>query len=116
MKTHPTSSNEQIIKPMNLWKSKGLDFPVPGQTWKGKNFLEEDEELKPDVISFKFSGDSSEESGSTSFHGVSHPPEPVDTGTMSHVYLPNITENNGDGNCIVKSLPMRAPFLEDLSI
>ncbi|XP_073128877.1 serine/threonine-protein kinase D6PKL1-like [Henckelia pumila] len=115
MKSHPTLLNEQISKPMNLWKSKELDFPVPGQAWRGKNFLEEDEELMPDVISFKFSGDSCEENGSTSFHGVSHPPEPVDTDSMSPVYVP-ITENNGDRNCLVKSLPMRGPFLEDLSI
>ncbi|KZV49060.1 hypothetical protein F511_11011 [Dorcoceras hygrometricum] len=115
MKTHPTMLNEQISKPMNLWKSKELDFPVPGQEWKGKNFLEEDEELLPDVITFKFSGDSCEDMGSTSFHGVSHPPEPVDTDSMSPVYVP-ITKNNGDHKCLAKSLPMRGPFLEDLSI
>lgn len=63
-------------------------------------------------MSFKLRSDSFEEAGSTSFHGVSHPPEPVDTDLMRPVYLP-VGRNNGDE---IKSLPTKGPFLDDLSI
>ncbi|KAK6162654.1 hypothetical protein DH2020_002495 [Rehmannia glutinosa] len=69
----------------------------------------------PISFRFKVRGDSFEEAGSTSFHGVSHPPEPVDTDIMRPVYVP-IGEDNENGKCSVKSLPMNGPFLEGLSI
>ncbi|EPS64715.1 hypothetical protein M569_10063, partial [Genlisea aurea] len=56
--------------------------------WKGKKLLQEDEELMPDVISYKLSDDSLDDNGSSSFHGVSHPPEPPDADTMKPVYVP----------------------------
>ncbi|KAL3814999.1 hypothetical protein ACJIZ3_016267 [Penstemon smallii] len=115
-KAHPTLSKEEVKNPSNLWEPIELDFPVPLQAWKGKKFLQEDdEELMPDVLSFKFGADSFEESGSISFHGVSHPPEPVDSDLMSPVYVP-ISQNNKDGKCLLKSMSMKGPFLEDLSI
>ncbi|KAI3444797.1 hypothetical protein Pfo_001462 [Paulownia fortunei] len=114
-KAHPTLLKEELRKPSNFLESLDLNSPAPAQAWKGKNFLPEDEELMPDVVSFKVSGDSFEETGSTSFHGVSHPPEPVDTDLMKPVYVP-IGQKNGDGQCLVKSLSVKGPFLEDLSI
>ncbi|KAG8391518.1 hypothetical protein BUALT_Bualt01G0196000 [Buddleja alternifolia] len=110
-KTHPTLLKDEIRKPSNLRES----LEPSAQAWKGKPFLQEDEELMPDVISFKFSGDSFEDTGSTSFHGVSHPPEPVDMDLMRPVYVP-IGQKNDDGKCLVKSMSMKGPFLEDLSI
>ncbi|XP_058221716.1 serine/threonine-protein kinase D6PK [Rhododendron vialii] len=105
-------------------------FPVVGQpltaltastrddasrTWKGKNSFSDLEELVSDVVTFKGSRDSLEDVGSTSFSGVSHPPEPVDIDSMRPVYVP-IGKSQSEGKCLVKSLSMKGPFIEDLSI
>lgn len=97
-KSHPALFKGEIIrKGTNPRESLELDLFAPVQEWRGNNFLQqEDEEPMPDVMSFKVSSDSFVEAGSTSFHGVSHPPEPVDTDLMRPVYLP-IGRNNGDG-------------------
>ncbi|KAL3833060.1 hypothetical protein ACJIZ3_007796 [Penstemon smallii] len=115
LKTHPTMLEQEIKKPYNLQESIEFDFSVPGQVWKGNNYLQEDADNMSEIVSHKLSGDSFEESGSTSFHGVSHPPEPVDADLMSPVYVP-ISQNNRDGKCLIKSMSMKGPFLEDLSI
>lgn len=110
-KTLPSLLKEEVTKPSRLRDSREL-------AWKGKSFLQEDdddEELMPDVLSFKLSDDSFEEPGSTSFHGVSHPPEPVDTDMMRPVYMP-INRNNSDGKSLAKSFSKKGPFLEDLSL
>lgn len=116
-KTPPALLKDELRKPSKLREPQELDSRFPAQAWKGKSFLqeEEDEELMPDVLSFKVSDDSYEEPGSTSFHGVSHPPEPVDTDMMRPVYMP-IGRNNSDGKCLAKSLSKKGPFLEDLSL
>lgn len=89
---------------------------APIGTWKGKNSLQEHEELMPDVLMFKGSGDSLEEGGSlTAFSGASHPPEPVDSDLMRLVCVP-IGQNKSEGKCLVKNLSMKGPFLDDLSI
>lgn len=85
------------------------------RTRKGKDSPQEIEEPMHDVPSIKSSVDSFEEPGSTSFHGVSHPPEPIDTDLMKPVYVP-IGQNKADGKCLVKSLSIKGPFIEDLSI
>ncbi|KAM4072281.1 hypothetical protein ACB094_11G126400 [Castanea mollissima] len=95
--------------------SQDSDSPVPLRTWRGKTSLPEREELMPDVITFKGSGDSFEEGGSSSFSGASHPPEPVDTDLMRTVYVP-IGQNKSEAGCLMKSMSMKGPFLEDLSI
>lgn len=77
--------------------------------------MENEEELMPDVVSLKSSVDSYEEVGSTSFHGVSHPPEPIDSDLMKPVYVP-IGQNKTDDKCLLKSLSVKGPFVEDLSI
>ncbi|KAL3516856.1 hypothetical protein ACH5RR_023758 [Cinchona calisaya] len=86
-----------------------------GRIRKGKNSPQEIEESMYDVVSLKSSVDSFEEPGSTSFHGVSHPPEPIDMDLMKPVYVP-IGQNKVDGKCLVKSLSVKGPFIEDLSI
>ncbi|GMY23053.1 serine/threonine-protein kinase D6PKL1 [Fagus crenata] len=95
--------------------SQDSDSPVPVRTWRGKASLPEHEELMPDVITFKGSGDSFEDGGSGSFSGASHPPEPVDTDLMRTVYVP-IGQKKSEAGCLMKSLSMKGPFLEDLSI
>ncbi|XP_052193999.1 serine/threonine-protein kinase D6PK [Diospyros lotus] len=95
--------------------SEDGESPQPVRTWKGKNSLQDKEELMPDVVAFKGSGDSSEEGGPSSFSGASHPPEPVDTDLMRPVYVP-IGQSKSEGKCLVKNLSMKGPFLEDLSI
>ncbi|CAA0813261.1 Protein kinase superfamily protein [Striga hermonthica] len=115
-KTHPILFKEDIQKPFKPKDPFELNLLVPPQAWKGKKFLQEDEddeEHMPDVLSFKISQDSFEEVGSTSFHGVSHPPEPTDTAFLKPVYVP-IGHKNGDPNCSIKSLPDKGhSFLED---
>ena len=95
--------------------SQDLDSPVPVRTRKGKASLPEDEELMPDVVTFKGSGNPFEEGGPSSFSGASHPPEPVDTDLMKTVYVP-IGQKKSEAGCLMKSLSMKGPFLEDLSI
>uniref|UniRef100_A0A7N0UQE0 non-specific serine/threonine protein kinase n=1 Tax=Kalanchoe fedtschenkoi TaxID=63787 RepID=A0A7N0UQE0_KALFE len=84
----------------------------PPRTWKGKEYLQE--ELMPDVISFKGSCDS-DEGGPCSFAGASHPPEPVDTHLMKAVFVP-MTQKKSDGTCLMRSLSAKGPYLDDLSI
>ncbi|KAL6513548.1 Serine/threonine-protein kinase d6pkl2 [Orobanche gracilis] len=115
-KTYPTLVKGEINKPSKSHEPQELNSLLPPQSWKGKKFLQEDEEeLMPDVLSFKISDESFEEIGSTSFHGVSHPPEPIDTDMLKPVYVP-INRNNGDGKCLIKSLSKKGPFREDHSI
>ncbi|XP_059651644.1 serine/threonine-protein kinase D6PK [Cornus florida] len=94
--------------------SQDSDSPAPLRRWK-KEYLLEQEELMPDVATLKGSDDSFEEGGPSSFSGASHPPEPIDSDLMRPVYVP-IGQNKSDGKCLVKSLSMKGPFLEDLSI
>ncbi|XP_061362900.1 serine/threonine-protein kinase D6PK-like [Gastrolobium bilobum] len=90
---------------------------APDRTWKGKASIPELEELMPDVEieTLKDSSDSIEDSGPSLFAGASHPPEPVDTDLMRTVYVP-IGQNKSEAGCLMKSLPLKGPFLEDLSI
>lgn len=111
--TRPILLKDELRKASD--SSIELNFPIPVPPWKGKSFSRKEEELVPDIVSFKVSGDSFEESGSTSFHGVSHPPEPIDMDSMSPVYVP-ISQNDRNGKCLLKSMSMKGPFLEDLSI
>lgn len=92
--------------------------PVPMRTWKGKTSLPGLEELMPDfTVTFKggIGSDSFDDGGSSSFSGASHPPEPVDTDLMRTVYVP-IGRNKSEAGCLMKSMSMKGPFLEDLSI
>ncbi|CAM8935507.1 unnamed protein product [Rhodiola kirilowii] len=85
----------------------------PARIWKGKECLQEQEELMADVISFKGSCDS-DEGGPSSFAGASHPPEPVDIDLMKTVFVP-ISQKKSDGRCLRKSLSAKVPCLDDLS-
>ncbi|XP_040991322.1 serine/threonine-protein kinase D6PK-like [Juglans microcarpa x Juglans regia] len=96
--------------------SQDSDSPAPVRTWKGKASLPEHEELVPYALTFfKGSEKSYEEGGPSSFSGASHPPEPVDIDLMRTVYVP-IGQNKSEAGCLMKSLSMKGPFLEDLSI
>ncbi|KAK9273929.1 hypothetical protein L1049_018741 [Liquidambar formosana] len=95
--------------------SQDSDSPAPVRTWKGKDSLPVQEELMPDVVMFKGSRDSFEEGGLNSFAGASHPPEPVDRDLMKTVYVP-IGQKKSEGGRLLKSMSMKGPFLEDLSI
>ncbi|XP_031112976.1 serine/threonine-protein kinase D6PK-like [Ipomoea triloba] len=91
----------------------------PLQAWKAGGMIchETEEDVMIDVgSSFKMSADSYEDSNSSSFHGVSHPAEPVDTDLMRPVYVP-IGQSKGDGGKgLVKSMSRKGAFLEDISI
>ncbi|XP_051121227.1 serine/threonine-protein kinase D6PK isoform X2 [Andrographis paniculata] len=115
MSTELTWSKEQIRKPSNSMESLDLDSPSPVRTQvlNEKKYLNEDEQVIPDIVSFKFSCDSFEEIGSTSFHGISHPPEPVDSDRIP-VYVP--IDQNDEGKCSVTSLSVNGSFLEDYPI
>jgi hypothetical protein len=87
----------------------------PTRTWKGKHSLSEGEDLMYDVDTLKGSSDSFEDGDPSLFAGASHPPEPVDTDLMRTVYVP-IGQNKSEAGCLIKNLPVKGPFLEDLSI
>ncbi|GMI98261.1 PROTEIN KINASE ASSOCIATED WITH BRX, AGC VIIIa Kinase 1-3 [Hibiscus trionum] len=94
-----------------------LDFELtePVRTWKGEDSLLEHTEFMPGVVTFKGSSDSLGESGPSSFSGASHPPEPVDTDVMKTVYVP-IGQKKSDPGCLMKSMLVKGPFLDDFSI
>ncbi|OMO69595.1 hypothetical protein CCACVL1_19388 [Corchorus capsularis] len=96
----------------NGGNSQCSELAAPVRTWKGKDSFLEQEEVMPDVIAFKGSSDSLEEGGPSSFSGVSHPPEPEDTDT---VYVP-IGQKKSDPGCLMKSMSVKGPYLEDLSL
>ncbi|XAR63263.1 Non-specific serine/threonine protein kinase [Bertholletia excelsa] len=108
--TAGTLSVRDVVSQPSAQKLGNADFPAPIRVWKGKNTLQDQEDL-----SVKSSGDSFEEGGPSSFSGASHPPEPVDTDLMRPVYIP-ISQSKPDGKCPVKTLSVKGPFLEDLSI
>ncbi|KAM1048620.1 hypothetical protein ACFX2C_027813 [Malus domestica] len=99
----------------NARESQDSDSPTPLRTTKGKISLPEEEELLSDSLTFKGSIDSFDEGAPSSFAGVSHPPEPVDIDLMKPVYVP-IGQNKSEAGCLMKSLSMKGPFLEDLSL
>ncbi|XP_042484912.1 serine/threonine-protein kinase D6PKL1-like [Macadamia integrifolia] len=101
--------------PSSARGSQSSDSPALLKAWKGKSSSRESEKITPDVLSFKGSGDSCEEGGSSSFSGASHPPEPVDTDLMRTVYVP-IGQNKSENGRLVKSLSTKGPFIEDLSL
>ncbi|KAH7576216.1 hypothetical protein ACOSP7_003635 [Xanthoceras sorbifolium] len=94
---------------------KDSDSSTPMKSWKGKVSLPEREELMPDIVTSKGSDDLFEEGGPSSFSGVSHPAEPIDTDLIKTVYVP-IGKNKSEAACLMKSMSMKGPFLEDLSI
>lgn len=106
---------EEVIRSHNMRDFKVSDSFAPVRTWKGKDSLPEREELMPDTLIFKGSDELFEEAGPSSFSGVSHPAEPIDTDRMKTVYVP-ISQNKSDAACLMKSMSMKGPFLEDLSI
>ncbi|XP_019185944.1 PREDICTED: serine/threonine-protein kinase D6PKL1-like [Ipomoea nil] len=115
MNARSISERKEVGNKPNLQGFQDLDIAVPLQRQIGENYGQEHEEIIPVAGSFTRSGDSYEDSGSTSFHGVSHPPEPIDTDLMRPVYVP-IGQDKGNGKCLVKNVPVKGPFLEDLSI
>lgn len=106
---------EEVVRLNNVRDFKVSNTPASVRTWKGKDSLTEREEIVTDTLTFKGSDDLFEEAGPSSFSGVSHPAEPIDTDLMKTVYVP-ISQNKSDAACLVKSLSMKGPFLEDLSI
>lgn len=112
-KQHMALLRQEVGRPDARDSQDSDSSPAPIRTWKGKDSLLEQEESMPDVV--KGSSDSFEEGGSSSFSGASHPPEPVDTDPMRTVYVP-IGQKKSEGGCLMKSLSMKGPFLEDLSI
>ncbi|KAH8488259.1 hypothetical protein Peur_060019 [Populus x canadensis] len=100
----------------NVKQPQITDFPVPVRPWKGKVSAIIEEELMPDVVTSKGSGDYFDEGCPGSFSGASHPPEPIDTDLiMKTVYVP-IGQKKAEPRCLVKSMSVKGPFLEDLSI
>nr|XP_043628196.1 serine/threonine-protein kinase D6PKL2 [Erigeron canadensis] len=87
------------------FQNSSLGVSVRKGKGKGKKSLSENEEVMVDVSMFNETDDSYDDIGSTSFSGVSHPPEPVDMDLMRPVCVP-----------IGHESAIKGPFLEDLSI
>ncbi|KAL9228824.1 hypothetical protein vseg_004362 [Gypsophila vaccaria] len=109
------SAREQLSRSLGV-DSKDLDFPVPTRPWKEKASLQEQDELMLDVITSNRSADSVEDGGLVDFSGASHPPEPVDSDLMSPVYVPPIGQKEPVVGALVKSMSLKGPFLDDLSL
>ncbi|KAF8412934.1 hypothetical protein HHK36_000906 [Tetracentron sinense] len=105
----------QEVSPSSERDSQTSESPVVVKTWMGKGSFQEHEEMSPDIVAFKGRGDSFEEGGPSSFSGASHPPEPVDSDSVRTVYVA-LGQTKSEIGCLVKSLSMKGPFLEDLSI
>ncbi|CAH2057953.1 unnamed protein product [Thlaspi arvense] len=89
------------------------------RSMKAKYPLLEIEEIvaADDDVTCKGSNDMSEEAGSSSFRGVSHPPEPDDMDLITTVYVPISEKNKPDSVCLMKSMSVtKGPFLDDLSL
>ncbi|RAL54002.1 unnamed protein product [Cuscuta campestris] len=85
-------SEAKVTKP-NSRGYQDLDLSGPLLAWKGMVYCQEDEDdVTLDVgLSYKKSGDSYEDSNSSSFRGATHPAEPVDTDLMRlSIRVPNI--------------------------
>ncbi|RWR87421.1 serine/threonine-protein kinase D6PKL1-like protein [Cinnamomum micranthum f. kanehirae] len=96
-------------------KSLNAGPPVLATALEGKGSFQEPDEFMPeDDATFKGS-ESCDEGASSSFSGVSHPPEPVDMDLIRTVYV-TIEQEKSKSGCLVKSLSTKGPFLEDLSI
>ncbi|KAL5973215.1 hypothetical protein ACLOJK_037242 [Asimina triloba] len=104
----------EVEGPLVTKKSLDLDKRILVKNWKGKGSFQELDEVTPDVSPFKVS-DSCDETVLSSFSGASHPPEPVDTDLMTAVYV-TIDQNKSESGRLVKSLSMKGPFLDDLSM
>ncbi|KAK3195203.1 hypothetical protein Dsin_026513 [Dipteronia sinensis] len=111
---HRGLTREEVVR-TNARDFRVSDTSAPVKSWKGKVSLPEREELMPDIVTCKGSDDWFEEGGPSSFSGVSHPAEPIDTDLMTTVYVP-IGKNKSEAACLMKSMSMKGPFLEDLSI
>ncbi|KAK1559782.1 hypothetical protein Q3G72_018204 [Acer saccharum] len=111
---HRGLMREEVVR-TNARDFRVSDTSAPIKSWKGKVSLPEREELMPDIVTCKGSDDWFEEGGPSSFSGVSHPAEPIDTDLMTTVYVP-IGKNKSEAACLMKSMSMKGPFLEDLSI
>ncbi|KAI3862243.1 hypothetical protein MKW92_048691 [Papaver armeniacum] len=96
-------------------QSKSSDSPALVKSWKGKDSFQELEEGFPVDVIFKGIDDSNEEGGPSSFSGASHPPEPVDTDLMRPVYVA-IAKTKSDPGSLVRSMSLKGPFVDDLSI
>ncbi|XP_058104311.1 serine/threonine-protein kinase D6PK [Magnolia sinica] len=101
----------EVEGPSSVRISQNSEEPV---RVKGEGSFQEPDELMPEVAPFKVS-DAYDESGLSLFSGASHPLEPVDTDLMRTVYV-TIDQNKSESGRLVKSLSMKAPFLDDLSI
>ncbi|XP_031393091.1 serine/threonine-protein kinase D6PK-like [Punica granatum] len=95
--------------------SQDSECRAPVRVWKEKDSLLEKEGLASSAVTFNGRGVSFDDSGPSSFSGASHPPEPVDTDLMKTVYVP-IGQTKPDAACLMNGLPVKGPFLEDLSI
>ncbi|WCJ23017.1 Protein kinase superfamily protein [Euphorbia peplus] len=105
----------EVVGRFNSQSSHVLEFPVPTRPWKGKDSLPLDDELMFDFVASKRSDDSFDEGGTSSFSGVSHPPEPDDMDLMKTGYV-SIGQKKSEAACLMKSMSVKGPFLEDLSI
>ncbi|KAF2311041.1 hypothetical protein GH714_019264 [Hevea brasiliensis] len=111
-----TGLAREVLGRFNGQGSQVTDSHEPVRSWKGKDSLLVPEELMLDVVTSKASSDSFDEGGPSSFSGASHPPEPVDTDLMKTLMYVPIGQKKSEAGCLMKSMSVKGPFLEDLSI
>ncbi|KAJ9171180.1 hypothetical protein P3X46_014577 [Hevea brasiliensis] len=111
-----TSLVREVMGQFNAQGSQVTDSNELVRPWKGKDTLLVQEELMHDVVTSKGSSNSFDEGGPSSFSGASHPPEPVDTDLMKTMTYVPIRQKKSEAGCLMKSMSVKGPFLEDLSI
>ncbi|XP_071718579.1 serine/threonine-protein kinase D6PK-like [Rutidosis leptorrhynchoides] len=115
------SNTHFSLVPDDMNRAKAYEFrnsapPVSVRKWKGKNSLNDIDEIMLDVITFKESDDSLDEIGSTSFSGASHPPEPIDIDLMMSPVCVPIDQTKvkpPDDKLLVKSSIESSPLHRD---
>ncbi|CAD5170649.1 unnamed protein product [Musa acuminata subsp. malaccensis] len=97
----------------NGLSTQNLDAPLIESLKEGDRFGEQNE-LAPEVDSFMSVG-SFKEGGRSSFHGASHPPEPLDSDIVKKVYVV-LDQVKSDRGCLMRGLSVKGPLVEGLSI
>ncbi|GAA0138344.1 hypothetical protein LIER_00105 [Lithospermum erythrorhizon] len=109
------SGSGEVVFLQNARYPLGVDSSVPGRAWEQRSFQDEYEEFMPGTASFTDSDASFEYVGTNSFHGVSHPQEPIDTHCTRQLYVA-IDQNEEDNKCSIKSLFVKGPLFEDVPV
>lgn len=108
-----TSLREELARSIGD-QAGDLPFAAPLRTGKGRDSPPKLENVRSGVVSAKGFSPSFRETGSSSFSGASHPPEPIDMDLMKPVFVP-IGRTKSESGPLSRNKSVKGQFLEDLS-